>query len=276
MYHINPETGRVNICRADPIKGRCPFGSAEEHFQDKEEARKHYENSQRPATSLRKVIETQSGEAGEHNLYRGISKTEWPKEGEHVDLYYFTERDADQIFDYWERPSRTTEVNYTASDALAINYYQMLGHKVIGETLRQSVTGDRRTVDYIVTLNGALHKAKLHSPITLFRGINGEYAEKLSRLKPGAIIEETSFSSTTPSEKGALSFAKEGGVILQVEAPAGMPALDLGAGIFTIDEDEILIRENSFEVEAVRRERLDGVAVTRLIVRPKVNAGSLE
>lgn len=276
MYHINPKTGRVNICRADPAKGKCPFGSAQEHFEDKTEARKHYEKSQRPAESLRKVIETRSGEAGENNLYRGISKTEWPKKGEHVDLYYFTERAADQIFEYWERPSRTTEVNYTASDALAINYYQMLGHKAIGETLRESVTGDRRTVDYIVTLNKALHKAKLHSPLTLFRGINGTYAEKLSRLKPGAIIEEPSFSSTTPSEKGALSFAKEGGVILQVEAPAGTPALDLGAGIFTIDEDEILLRQSAFEVESVRREKLDGVTVTRLVVRPKVNAENLE
>jgi hypothetical protein len=269
MYHINPTTGRVNICRADPAKDRCPFGSAEEHFEDKAEARKHYENSQKPSVSLRKVIETRSGEAGEHNLYKGLSKTEWPKEGDHCDLYYFTERDADQIFEYWERPSRTTEVNYTASDAIAINYYQMSGYKAVGETLRQSVSSDRRTVDYIVSLNKALQKAKLHSPITLFRGINGDYAKELSRLKPGAVIEEPSFSSTTPSEKGALSFAKEGGVILQVEAPAGLPALDLGAGLFTIDEDEILLRESAFEVQEVRREKLDGVTVTRLVVRPK-------
>lgn len=269
MYHINPTTGRVNICRADPARGRCPFGSAREHFQDKAAARKHYENSQNPVVSLSKVIETRSGEAGEHNLYRGISRTERPKEGEHVDLAYFSERDADQILEYWERPSRTTEVNYTASDALAINYYQMSGYKAIGESLRQGASGDRRMVDYIVSLNAALQKAKLHSPITLFRGLNGDYAEQLSRLRPGDIIQETSFSSTTPSEKGALGFAKRNGVILQVEAPAGLPALDLGASLFSIDEDEILLRESAFEVQEVRREKLDGVVITRVIVRPK-------
>jgi hypothetical protein len=276
MYHINPKTGRVNICRADPRYGKCPFGGADEHFEDKAEARKHFEAAQLPVSSLRKRIETRTGEAGEHNLYADIDQGVRPQEGEHCDLYYFSERDADEIFEYWERPSRTTEVNYTPSDAIAINYYQMSGHKAIGETLRQNTSSDRRTVDYIVALNKALHKAKLHSPITLFRGINGEYAKKLASLKPGAIVEESSFSSTTPSEKGALSFAKEDGVIVQIEAPAGMPALDLGAGIFTIDEDEILLRQGTFEVEAVRKEKLDGVAVTRLIVRPKLNDGSLE
>lgn len=269
MYHINPTTGRVNICRADPAKGRCPFGSSEEHFKDKAEARQFYENSQKPSASLRKVIETRSGEAGEHNLYKGLSKTEWPKEGQHCDLYYFTERDADSILEYWERPSRTIKVDYTPHDVVAINYYQMSGYKTVGEALRRNVSGDRRAEDYIVSLNAALQKAKLHSPITLFRGINGDYAKELSRLKPGAIIEERSFSSTTPSEKGALNFAKENGVILQVEAPAGLPALDLGAGLFSIDEDEILLRVNTFEVQGARREKLDGVSVTRLVVRPK-------
>jgi len=41
-YHMNPETGRVNICRSE--HGRCPFGS-EAHGNTKEEVRDNYEQS---------------------------------------------------------------------------------------------------------------------------------------------------------------------------------------------------------------------------------------
>lgn len=39
-YHINPETGRPNICRATTL---CPFGGSEAHFASKDEARAQYE-----------------------------------------------------------------------------------------------------------------------------------------------------------------------------------------------------------------------------------------
>lgn len=43
-YHINPETGRVNICRADDSKAKgCPFGGADAHYTTKEGARVAYE-----------------------------------------------------------------------------------------------------------------------------------------------------------------------------------------------------------------------------------------
>ena len=43
-YHINPETGRVNICHADDSKAKgCPFGGAETHYATKEGARAAYE-----------------------------------------------------------------------------------------------------------------------------------------------------------------------------------------------------------------------------------------
>jgi len=40
-YHINPKTGNPGICHAE--KGRCPFGSSEEHYESKSEARAAYE-----------------------------------------------------------------------------------------------------------------------------------------------------------------------------------------------------------------------------------------
>lgn len=49
-YHISPESGRPNICRA--VKGVCPIAKSgnTEHFDTKEEARAFYENSQKSST----------------------------------------------------------------------------------------------------------------------------------------------------------------------------------------------------------------------------------
>lgn len=54
-YHINPETGRANICRATK---HCPLGADTPHFDTKEEAKAYIENSA----------------AQEHALFTPISK----------------------------------------------------------------------------------------------------------------------------------------------------------------------------------------------------------
>jgi len=43
-YHINPKTGNPNICHAE--NDRCPFGSADNHFDSKVEARTVFEKNQ--------------------------------------------------------------------------------------------------------------------------------------------------------------------------------------------------------------------------------------
>jgi len=48
VYHVNPETGRANICRATEKRGclyRTETGEVVPHFSSAEEARKHYEQS---------------------------------------------------------------------------------------------------------------------------------------------------------------------------------------------------------------------------------------
>lgn len=42
IYHVNPDTGRANLCDADPIEN-CKFGNAAIHSNDKKEAQKLYE-----------------------------------------------------------------------------------------------------------------------------------------------------------------------------------------------------------------------------------------
>jgi len=47
LYHLNPETERIGVCRAEKGNNRhrgCPFGSERPHFGTKEEAQSYYEN----------------------------------------------------------------------------------------------------------------------------------------------------------------------------------------------------------------------------------------
>lgn len=45
LYHINPETGRVNICKAQFPMGNCRFGSDKPHFTEKHDAVKFVEKT---------------------------------------------------------------------------------------------------------------------------------------------------------------------------------------------------------------------------------------
>jgi hypothetical protein len=55
LYHINPETGNANICRS--LHGRCPFGTANEHFHTKEDARVAYEEKMDDLTEALQSIQ---------------------------------------------------------------------------------------------------------------------------------------------------------------------------------------------------------------------------
>jgi hypothetical protein len=63
-YHINPESGRANICRTD--KGTCPFGSIP-HGDSKEEARENFERSMKSQelAAIRKATPKPEPTAGE-------------------------------------------------------------------------------------------------------------------------------------------------------------------------------------------------------------------
>jgi hypothetical protein len=50
MFHVNPETGDTGKCRA--AKGKCPFGSMDEHYTTAEAARAAYETAQAAVPKL--------------------------------------------------------------------------------------------------------------------------------------------------------------------------------------------------------------------------------
>lgn len=55
LYHVNPETGNPNICRAQ--NGNCPFGTVSEHFESKAEARADYERRMNDANVTLKSVQ---------------------------------------------------------------------------------------------------------------------------------------------------------------------------------------------------------------------------
>jgi hypothetical protein len=268
LYHISPTTGNPNRCSAKP--GNCPFGDADKHFPDKESARKSFEKERVALVAHRRKPKVRVvGEAGEHNIYANTPKTGVSKPGEQFDVNYLSDRDADELLDWWQRSSRATPVEYSKEERRAIVIYQGRAFKEIGSALRTGTKVPEQYAVEVENLRRALDKAKLVKPITLFRGLKGEYADQLAALKPGDSFEERSFCSTTPSEKGAWSFTKDGGVMLQIEAPAGVNAVDLGSDAFSMDEDEILLAPQKLHVESVAHEILDGRPLTRVVARLK-------
>lgn len=48
-YHINPETGRANVCKAHTRS--CPVGGSEDHFDSPDKARAAYEHRMKPESA---------------------------------------------------------------------------------------------------------------------------------------------------------------------------------------------------------------------------------
>lgn len=65
IYHVNPNTGNPNICRAE--KGGCPFGGTNEHYDTKAEAREAYEKQMDEATLALKSVQKEISDRRESN-----------------------------------------------------------------------------------------------------------------------------------------------------------------------------------------------------------------
>lgn len=104
-YHISPETGRPNICRAG--KRPCPIGG--EHYDSKEEARAGYEKAMEKsavAGSLtQKMIEEQ---AEKETFNRRIAEA---LKAQDRDFYWVTEDDQKIIDKYSSETRRTASEN---------------------------------------------------------------------------------------------------------------------------------------------------------------------
>ncbi len=94
-------------------------------------------------------------------------------------------------------------------------------------------------------LESALDKTRLRQAETLYRGFNTELPYD---IKPGSIITEHGFASTSLRRDVAEGFAKDG-YVAKITAPKGTKGVrvsDLGLNkLYTASEDEILLQRGT-------------------------------
>ena len=89
--------------------------------------------------------------------------------------------------------------------------------------------------------------APLKEPVTVFRGIDSELAEKMT-WKQGDTYTDAAFMSTSLREEVSERFTDYGGkgaYIMQIEVPAGTTALTPSMFATLVDEDEVLLNRGT-------------------------------
>lgn len=139
------------------------------------------------------------------------------------------------------------------NDALKI--YTSFGHHSINTVLRTGVDLPNYHAisreEIIARLDSALEKATLDEPIEVWRGLGrGGHTEfDFTQLKPGALIVDKGFSSTSMDEEIAKGFARTG-VRFKIEVPAGSRALAV-EGTSDKEAEVILDRGSALRVKRV-------------------------
>lgn len=116
---------------------------------------------------------------------------------------------------------------------------------------KKSIGGQENDVKYREIsdhLDQAISKTRLADDATLYRGVGQTLAGELAALKPGQTITDKAFMSTSKREEVANGFASGSGImrtIIEIKAPKGMPALDIGLLSKRNVEQEVVLPRNT-------------------------------
>lgn len=81
---------------------------------------------------------------------------------------------------------------------------------------------------------------------TVFRGVSGEYARKLSEMKIGDTTVEKGFASTSCDENVAKKFSGNDGVTMKISVPSGIgKSISVGYLSLKPEEQEVLLNSNA-------------------------------
>lgn len=108
--------------------------------------------------------------------------------------------------------------------------------------------GDVKYRDISDHLDRAISKTRLPADALLYRGVGQTLAGELADLKPGQTITDKAFMSTSRREQVANGFASGSGILrtlIEIRAPKGMPALDLGLLSTRNVEQEVVLPRNT-------------------------------
>jgi hypothetical protein len=128
----------------------------------------------------------------------------------------------------------------------ALSFYKSRGYKAINNSLRSK--NPNRFQKEVSLIESAIDKApSIDKDIIVYRGVSGDFGEILLSSKPGQIIEDPAFMSTSSNLTTAKDMA-EGKAVIELSVPKGTKALwtdelrDISA---SADESELLFPRNT-------------------------------
>lgn len=142
----------------------------------------------------------------------------------------------------------------TPDEIEAIETYQGASFAAINERLRR---GGEPT-DTIRALDRLTQTWTNPEPVRVYRGINPRGGRVLNVDSPedlaGAILTDAAYQSVSTTARVSASFADQGGMLLELDMPAGQRGLHMSqAGIDGGQEEIVLPRGTSVEIVSVRR-----------------------
>jgi SPP1 gp7 family putative phage head morphogenesis protein len=147
-----------------------------------------------------------------------------------------------------DEAARQTIKTFDAADFRAIADYTGSGYRRINGFLRGEVEGTPDLQRRVAALDRALAKSRLAEDVLVERGVIGAYARKLaeSNLRPGSIIKEPGYLSTSKEGAVARNFGEgSDGVLMVVYARKGQRGLDVSTVSSVKSESEILFGRGS-------------------------------
>ena len=207
-YHINPETERVNICRA---QNKCQFtqenGKEALHFDSKEDAKKFIEKSNAKKyssmTTLKKTSKTKQ-ELNTKFFSKNISSP--------------NQEQIDEIVKNMYEENQTVKENVSADEYSALYAYAGNAYESINKTLRGLVTEkDKQSLSKKTQYEQVEERIKsIDKVMDEYGNGEGKETKKLYRYyrldkkqKPEKFIQENLKTGETLSEKGYMSTTED-------------------------------------------------------------------
>ena len=156
-------------------------------------------------------------------------------------------RDAlEQPKELFSQAERTAIRDYTGAKKLDIA-------EQLNRALRSGSSGDRWK-NVRDGLDAAFRRVKpLEEPAVVYRGAKIKF---LNRLKPGNVITDPGYVSTSPSKAVAEKFVGFDGALMEVVAPRGTKFLDINeaaGSAYGFERETLLPRGTRFVVESIKK-----------------------
>ena len=167
-----------------------------------------------------------------------------------------------------EDTSRLTPLTEAQSSALfdyttqnGFEDIRMLMERYPGMTLDEIADQERDDEDFQKTINdvrhieSAIYSSPLEEDTTLYRGIefldDDDFQDAVRALKVGQPIYDSSLQSTSTSREIAEKFAGIQGILFEIDAPKGSPALEVApfhTDLFQIEDERLLPRNSELMI----------------------------